>query len=250
MENIENLKKLFEYVSNKYLDTSIEWKCLGLKKETQVKIFYDKEIKKINIIFESSGRNRNCKIKIFGKNISFDWILNFLFLPIWVKPYKNMKVVYRTHLGFTLAWKAIEDEIALIIKNIIQENNLNNENFLGFNVFGWSHGGALAQFMHEWLNFNYSDKELNSCTIGSPRLFHIILNKKKKEEMAKRFETMTLIGENNDIVTHLPPVCFLFLHIKKVLRIGDKFNLFKLFKPKTYHHIDTYIKDVKLLGEK
>ena len=54
-----------------------------------------------------------------------------------------------------------------------------------------------------------------------------------------------MIANVNDIVTHCPPSITGCKHILPLLGVGGKrANLFKLFKPTTYHQMSEYTKEI------
>ena len=171
-----------------------------------------------------------------GSSSISDWVRNFLFPA---KPYKDMEIPYRVHRGFLAAWKEVED---IIIKKITEKVVEGTADILGnpeatfkavylptityrwkeITVVGYSHGGALAAFCHECVWFWRPDlREAGLVGYGfeAPRIYaawHV------KKELKERWEKFTVIRNNNDIVTHCPPVLFRFCHVGKILKIkGD-----------------------------
>lgn len=211
----------------------------GFKKEIQLKIMYDKDTKTIKIAFESSRSNRINK-KCF---LSWDWIGNLAFFPLWSYPYKDMKIRFRTHLGFTIIWKSVEDYIKANLDIIIKRNPEVEKIW----IFGWSQGGATAQFCHEFCGYNYPQLETTTMTIGSPKPLYKIFNLVKKAAIVKRFERLIMIANNNDIVPKAPFGWMGFEHIVPVFKVGDKFNIIKIFNPFKYHMNTTYLECVNAL---
>lgn len=73
-------------------------------------------------------------LKIFFEwsNGKVDWKNNFSFA---VKPYKDMKVVWRCHRGFLKVWKSIKPYI---------KEDIMNPKIKKIEIVGYSHGAAIA----------------------------------------------------------------------------------------------------------
>lgn len=222
-----------------FIDNNYPWINSGLKNSTTYKIRYLPHLKLIQIAFQQSS----------GK---FDWFINFLWFPMFrIKPYKNMPVVYKTHMGFTKSYKSVRDEIFQKIEEICKNNEVTD-----IEVFGWSYGGAMTQLCVEDLTFNFIENQehndwfgnktplITGMTIGAPRVF-FKTNKKSWETIQKRFSRLIMIANVNDIVTHCPPSITGCKHIIPLLGVGGKrANLFKLFKATTYHQMSEYTKEI------
>jgi hypothetical protein len=141
-------------------------------------------------------------------NGKVDWKNNFDFPAT---PYSDMKIKWRCHRGFLRVWKTIKPCIEQIdftkAKKIV--------------VVGYSHGAAIATLCHEYIWFNYPDKR--DCLIGygfgCPRCY---FGFKVKKSLKERWKTFYPVRNLNDIVTHVPPRIFGFIHTNKVIKIGEK----------------------------
>lgn len=166
-----------------------------------------------------------------------DWKNNFDFPAT---PYKDMKLKWKCHRGFLRVWKTIKPYIEQIdfssAKKIV--------------VAGYSHGAAIATLCHEYMWFNYPDKRdsLIGYGFGCPRCYCGFTVPK---ELRVRWENFYPIRNINDIVTHVPPRIFGFVHTNKVVTIGTKKNLNRHTKLKCVdaHYSDNYILSLKNMIE-
>jgi len=210
-------------------DKNYPWINSGLKNQTNYKIRYLPHLKLIQISFQQSHGN-------------FDWFINFLFFKAWkIKPYKKMPIVYKTHMGFTLSYKSVQDEIKAKIEEIAKANEVTD-----IEIFGWSYGGAMTQLCLEDLTYHYvinregekffknSIPLITGLTIGSPRVFYKT-NIKSWETIQNRLSRLIMVANRNDIVTHAAPSFTGSKHILPLWGVGGKFNLKKFFTPTIYH---------------
>ena len=175
----------------------------------------------VNYCFQSEGRT--LYIYFQGSNSISDWVRNFLFPS---KPYKDMDVTYRVHRGFLAAWKEVED---IIIEKITAKDPKAPEEFYWKEivVVGYSHGGALAAFCHECCWFWRPDLRRGGLTgygFEAPRIY---AGWKVKDCLKQRWETFTVVRNNNDLVTHCPPAIFGFCHVGNLLKINGDISLVK-----------------------
>ena len=174
----------------------------------------------VNYAFKEDGNT--LYIYFQGSSQISDWVRNFLFKK---RPYKDMKIPYRVHRGFLMAWKEVED---IIIEKITEKVHLTIDNrfddykWKNVVVVGYSHGGALAGFCHECVWFwrpDLRENGLQGYGFEAPRFYggwHV------RKELKERWRTFTIIRDNNDIVTHCPPAIFRFCHVSNILKIkGD-----------------------------
>lgn len=178
-----------------------------------------------------------------GSNQITDWVRNFLFKK---RPYKDMELPYYVHRGFLNAWKEVED---IVINKIMELDNtgLSSSDILSLCmpqsllehqklqpsiitkhyrwkhiiVVGYSHGGALAGLCHECVWFRRPDlrgdpTKLVGYGFEAPRFYG---GYEVKPELRERWETFTVIRNNNDIVTHCPPWIFAYAHVGSMLQI-------------------------------
>lgn len=146
-----------------------------------------------------------------GSDSEEDWRANFAFGR---KPYKDMEVSYKVHGGFLERWKEVEDTVAAQIKDDTIEKIV---------IAGYSHGAALAAFCHEFCWYHRKDLRAHIWGVGfeSPRVYGGL---KVKKELEERWAQFFVIRNGKDIVTHLPPRCFGFCHVGKVIKIGQGRN--------------------------
>lgn len=194
-------------------NTTKDWEVIGT--DTQYKILeFDDEV----------------IILFYGSNSKPDWKINFSFFK---KPYRNMPITYYVHKGFLGEWKKINDFFLDTIKSIDKP----------ITISGHSYGGAIATLCLEDLGFKYPEKKhtLFLVTFGSPRIIGFYNYRK----IRKRWKNSIIYANNNDLVTKIPFWFLGYRHVKKTRDLGEKFHFFKLFKPQTYHTIDTYIEELE-----
>ena len=161
--------------------------------------------KQLTIFFEKS-------------NGLIDWKNNFDFPA---KPYRDMEDKWYAHRGFLRVWKVIEPHLKEAIMN--PEVRI-------INIYGYSHGAALALLCHEYCKYHRPDIVVYGYGFGSPRVIWGFPNKRVKE----RFKGFVVIRNKRDIVTHLPPAIFGFKHCN-VKTIGKgKYNCIDAHKPLSY----------------
>ncbi len=137
-------------------------------------------------------------------NGATDWKNNFDFPA---KPYRDMGDKWYAHRGFLKVWKIIEPHL----KDIIMNPDIN---FI--EIFGYSHGAAIALLCHEYCKFHRPDIGTYGYGFGSPRVIWGFPNKRVRE----RFKGFRVIRNRGDIVTHLPPAIFGFKHCPTIVTIG------------------------------
>lgn len=247
-KNVEEPKFNWKYIKDFYARNSPffddnanhPWINSGLKNQTNYKIRYLSHLKLIQIAFEGS------------KSI-FDWIINFFYFGLFkIKPYKNMKIIYKTHIGFTKSYKSIQDELHQQIKDICKNNEVRD-----IEIFGHSYGGAMSQLCLEDLTYHYVEQlespemfrnhvpTITAMTIGAPRVFYKVC-KKSWERIQTRLSRLILVANVNDLVTHCPPSIVGTKHILPQYGVGnDKCaNIFKILNPLKYHIKSNYTKEI------
>ena len=135
-----------------------------------------------------------------------DWENNFDFPA---KPYKDMGTKWYCHRGFLRVWKCIKPYIADAVMDDSVEKVI---------VVGYSHGAAIATLAHEYVWFNRPDirENLEGYGFGCPKCYWgFKINKSVKE----RWENFHPIRNENDIVTHVPPSLFGFVHVNEVIHV-------------------------------
>ena len=146
--------------------------------------------------------SNNLYLAIQGSVQKSDWLYNFKFLA---KPYKNMNEKWYVHGGFATCWKLARDQI---IQDALDK--LGNKRLI---ILGYSHGAALALLAHEWFEFNGYNSE--TYCFGCPRILWF-----PSKSIRNRFKNVKIIQRRGDLVTHVPPVMFGFIHPVKETMIG------------------------------
>lgn len=167
-----------------------------------------------NVKYTHTENDGDFAIERKGKNIWFffqwsnskiDWKNNFDF-P--VKPYRDMGIKWYCHRGFLKVWKSIEP----YIEEVIQDPTIEH-----VYITGYSHGGAIATLCHEYVWFHRPDLrgQIFSFVYGSPRVYWGFMRKELKE----RWNSLFIIRNGTDIVTHLPPMLLGFRHVNSVITL-------------------------------
>lgn len=180
--------------------------------------------------------NRKCIQVIMQQTSSkSDWRVNFRFpkkiYDRFVDPETGKMIQLKAHGGWVIMYNAIKHDIRNTVRKYLEERPTWN-----IEIFGWSLGSALAQMAAEDIYFNFNEKPY-LYTFGSVKPFY---GRKTASYLNKCCETCYNFYDCNDIVGYMVPGYFAINHIKVEL---DKFSLFKLFKPKTYHtcYYENYI---------
>jgi len=155
-----------------------------------------------------------------GSSSRQDWIDNFMFGAVPVKPYRFQSIPWLAHGGFVRAWKAAQDQIMTEVHKDL------NDRFLL--IAGYSHGGAIAVLAHEDCFYNGLDPHTD--TFGSPRVLWL-----PGQRIKSRFANLAVHRTKGDIVGHLPPFLLGYTHVGKVSRIGPS----RLISHKP-HYADCY----------
>lgn len=151
------------------------------------------------------------KIYFQGSHGIEDWKHNFDFPA---KPYKDMICTWRVHRGFLKVWKAVEKYLEPYIKD---------ETVRHIKIAGHSHGGALAQFCHEYCRYWRPDIKVETYAFGAPRVLFGIMPK----EIKNRFKGLHLLVNGLDIVPHLPFMLLGFRNVSKIIKVGHDLNPLK-----------------------
>ena len=143
-----------------------------------------------------------------GSHGTEDWLHNFDF---FARPYKDMADTWRVHRGFLKVWKAVED----IVGEQIQAPEIDT-----IKIAGYSHGGALAQFCHEYCRYHRPDCSVQTFAFGAPRIIfgHI------PGTVRRRFRGCFIIRNGLDIVPHLPFVFLGFHHVGRTIDVGAELH--------------------------
>lgn len=138
-----------------------------------------------------------------------DWKNN---LDFPARPYRRMgETVWYAHRGFVKVWRAIEPLLAPLIAD---------PRLQGIVTVGYSHGGALAVFCHEYVWYHRPDLRyrIGGYSFGGPR----VLWGKRTEDILSRWERFTVVRNLDDLITHLPPRALGYFHVGNLLEIGEK----------------------------
>lgn len=194
---------------------------------------------------------------------SLDWLFNLLFIPIFIlipftvikltsvlsivfivlgiielvcliifcvkyfpkKPYKRMESIWRVHFGIALLYGSIRDEVMSKIKEYVEKGI--TEIYVG----GWSQGGGVAIMCVEDIFYQTGIKP-TLTTFGAPR---VPFGKKSKERIENACGFNSNCYENSsDVVPHLPLLIWGFKSLC-THHIGERFNIFKIFKTAKWH---------------
>ena len=138
--------------------------------------------------------------------------------------------VWFAHKGFLKAWKQLEG----IVQNLIADKTIKQ-----IIITGYSHGAAIAVLCHEYVWFNRPDlqQNLKSFGFGCPRVIWGV----KTLQTKKRWKNFTVIRNLDDIVTHLPPFIFGYIHVGTMLKIGER----KKYTPVQAHYPINILKELK-----
>ena len=196
-----SLIELFDICNNRRNYTTI-WRTDG-KKNYEVDYKFLEEEDTLYIFFEpSDGRT--------------DWRVNFDF---WRKPYKHMAHSYRVHGGFLVSWKLIEDAIGAKIREVGADGGFKWRKVV---IVGYSHGGALAALCHEYVWYNRIDLRnigLTGISFDGPRVFAGLWI---PDALKWRWAHFYVFRNQDDLVTHLPPVVMFFRHVGNKVKVGAK----------------------------
>ena len=135
-----------------------------------------------------------------------DWENNFDFPA---KPYKDMGAKWYCHRGFLRVWKSIEP----YVKDAVLDQTVKK-----IVVVGFSHGAAIATLAHEYVWYNRPDlrDSLEGYGFGCPRCYWGF---KVKKSLKERWANFHPIRNENDIVSHVPPVVFGFRHVNDIIQL-------------------------------
>ena len=143
-----------------------------------------------------------------GSNGRNDWRNN---LDFPATAYPDAPIPWRAHRGFLRTWQ----EIAPHIHPAVAEKSIR-----AITVAGYSHGGAIAMLCHEYVWRHRPDlrKRLWGYGFGAPR----VLWGRRPPALLASWEQFTVVRNLDDLVTHLPPAALGYLHVGKMLTIGEK----------------------------
>lgn len=145
-----------------------------------------------------------------GSSSLTDWVRNFLFTE---NPYKMFKV----HKGFYEAYKEV--------RNVLLDKAYSKE-YKEIIIVGYSHGGALCQIAFEDLKYHFPNIIIKGYAFESPRCLKV---PKKYRHL---WNGLYVIRNNNDLITHLPPMFLGYNHQGEMIKINGDTSLVKNHLPK------------------
>lgn len=188
------------------------------KQEGYVTVKVEKEkFKKYEVDYKFIENKNTLYIFFEPSDGRTDWIVNFSY---WRKPYRDMKIGYRVHGGFLESWSLVKDAVRARVGEKNADGRYRWEKIV---IVGYSHGGALAVLCHECVWFEREDLRAGENLIGisfdGPRVYAGLWIKK---ELKERWRNFYLIRNQDDLITHLPPVVFFFRHVGEKVKVGAK----------------------------
>ena len=203
-----------------YLKKKKDWKIISTKRH-ELNYFIEKKRNTLYLYFEDSNGTK-------------DWKDNLNFFPVFAKGYKKYKSHLIVHIGFKKEYHSGNDQI---MKELIDK--IKKDDIKEVIISGWSNGAAMSTLAAEDLFFRTGIKP-TVITFGCPK---VCFDKKSAKYIKSCCKDFKEYCNNNDIVTKVPPIG---RHINKI-KVGDKFNLKKLFHPFEYHtNYDNNLKDINL----
>lgn len=208
----------FDFLSALFLRT-LRADYLELK-ENAASYSVQREGERVYLLFEKS-------------NGAIDWRNN---LDFPAKAYREMQDTWFVHRGFLRVFNTVKEQIA----PIVQDHRVKS-----IVLSGYSHGAALALLAHEYCVFHRPDlaKRIYGFGFGCPRVVWGGVPQKVKE----RFARFTVIRNDLDVVTHLPPALLGYRHVGNMLKIGRGAR----YGPIDSHRAESYLAElIKRKGEK
>jgi hypothetical protein len=198
--------------------------CNNRRDYTTVTRADGKKTYEVDYKFEEDAAERTLYIYFEPSDGNVDWRVNFAY---WRKPYKDMVVGYRVHGGFLESWKLIDDAIGAKIRELDEECEITEDGCWNWKwqkvvIVGYSHGGALAALCHEFVWYNrvdLRDGALVGISFDGPRIFAGLW---VPAALRERWAHFHVIRNQDDLITHLPPVIFFFRHVGNLVKVGAK----------------------------
>lgn len=150
-----------------------------------------------------------------------DWKINFDFPA---RMYKNMII----HRGYAEAFKQEKEELWQELKAKLETGKYTN-----VQIAAWSKGSAEAILMAEEYYFQ-TGKKAYVTTYGGPKIAYTL----RTRNYLRRIMFIKEYVQINDFVTWVIPFC----HRLNKKKVGEKFNIKKLFNTAYYHcNYDLYV---------
>jgi len=215
--NTKKARKAIPYVRKYYT-------YKGIKFTANYFIDYDESRNVIQVYFEDTE----------GK---LDWLTNFMFIDKYYDIFetiidgKKVKIDLRIHNGWAAMYKAVKHEIRNGVAELLSKHA---DAYV--EIIGWSLGSGQAMICAQDLNYNLGIRPY-VYTYGSVNPFKTnIFNRKNIHKyLMNCCKVVCNFYDVNDIVGYVPLNFFGFRKINGVKVKQDRFNIFRLFKPKKYH---------------
>jgi hypothetical protein len=143
----------------------------------------------------------NSLLRIFFQpsNEWSDWNYN---LDFPAKSYRTANPKWYAHRGFIKAWREVEPILLPLMKS-----------YKNVEIFGYSHGAAIATLAHESAVFNGVNVE--TIVFGCPRVCWML-----SKIVRSRWTHFTRYQVRGDIVGMVPPWILGYTHVGKTIKIG------------------------------
>lgn len=135
------------------------------------------------------------------------------------------------HRGFLLVWNSI---LPCIKASILDKSARK------IVIVGYSHGAAVSGLCYEYVKNARRDIEMNieGYGFGSPRFMFRWGGRSLADDS---FRGYYVVRNKKDIVTHLPPRLFGFIHVGEMINIGEGSH----YSPIDAHRQEGYIESLK-----
>lgn len=187
-------------------------------------IYYNTEYSKTGLDVDYacfvSDEDKRVYLSFEGTKSKID-ILTDINFP--VKVYKNQESCIKAHGGFVKAWKSANDVVMNDFIKLCKKHPTYKPTIVGHSL-----GGGEACLAVE--DFHYRTKlHPDLITFGCPNVF---FDKKSVKYVKSCCTYISQYAQRNDGVTVIP---FFFKQLNRI-KVGEKFNLFKMiFNTKYYH---------------
>lgn len=158
-----------------------------------------------------------------------DWKNNFKFWGYPKLAYKGHVNNLWYHYGFYSEYQSARDNIIKEVSKLLEKINRDNPQII---ICGWSLGAALSIICSEDIYFKYYIKPL-LITYEGPQCCCTIKTRNFVRSCIRN-DSM-LFTNGSDIVPLIPFVPLAFKMKDIIIHVGEKFNIFKIFKSGYYH---------------